>query len=411
MNHKQAQYLLIAIVVAVVAGITCGWYFGETMAEVAWLGKLFLNALKMLILPLIIAAVISGIASLGDVRKLGKLGGYTVGFYAATTAIAVFIGLLMVNLIEPGVGINAQLADGSMPEIVKGKEDTGLKDIALSLISPNLVASAANLELLPIILFAVVFAAAISMTPNNEGTIRAIEAINQAMMRIVIWVMYFAPIGIFALVAGRLGEAGGGAEFWQVLQGLKWHVLTVLAALGLHFLILLAIAWGLARRGAKFLRSTARALLTAFGTASSTATVPITMESVKEAGVGDRAVQFAIPLGSTVNMNGTALYEACAALFIAQAYNIDLALGEQIIIFLTATLAAIGAAGIPEAGLVTMVIVLKAVGLPLEGIGLVLAVDWFLDRFRTAVNVWGDAVAAAVVDRFLPQKSNLQAQT
>ncbi|MFW5659512.1 MAG: dicarboxylate/amino acid:cation symporter [Bacteroidota bacterium] len=407
MNQKQARYLLIAIVAAVVAGLASGWYFGEAMAEIAWLGELFLNALKMLILPLILAAVISGIASLGDVRKLGKLGGYTVGFYAATTAIAVVVGLIMVNLIEPGAGINATV-DGQMPDVVKGKEATGLKDIALSLISPNLVASAADLDLLPIILFAVVFAAAISMVPGNEGTIRAIEAINQAMMKIVIWVMYFAPVGIFALVAGRLGEAGGGPEFWQILKSMQWHVVTVLSALGLHFLILLAIAWGLARRGAKFLRSTARALFTAFGTASSTATVPITMESVKEAGVGDRAVQFAIPLGSTVNMNGTALYEACAALFIAQAYNIDLSFGQQVIIFLTATLAAIGAAGIPEAGLVTMVIVLKAVGLPLEGIGLVLAVDWFLDRFRTAVNVWGDAVAAAVVDRFLPTKTHLQ---
>ena len=178
-----------------------------------------------------------------------------------------------------------------------------------------------------------------------------------------------------------------------------WHVVTVLSGLAVHFVVLLAILMLVARRGLDYLVNMLRALLTAFGTASSSATLPLTMECARENKINPRAVQFVLPLGATVNMDGTALYEAAAVMFIAQAYGIDLGLGQQVIIFLTATLAAIGAAGIPEAGLVTMVIVLKAVGLPLEGTGLLLAVDWFLDRFRTSINVWGDAVGAAVLHR------------
>ena len=179
-------------------------------------------------------------------------------------------------------------------------------------------------------------------------------------------------------------------------------MITVLSGLGLHFVVLTVILMLVARRGLDFLSNLLRALLTAFGTASSSATLPLTMECLRENKVDERAIRFVVPLGSTVNMNGTALYEAEAALFIAQAYGIDLSFGQQAIVFVTATLAAIGAANIPKAGLVTMVIVLSAVGLPLEGVGLLLAVDWFLDRFRTTLNVYGDAVGAAVVHRFLP---------
>jgi Na+/H+-dicarboxylate symporter len=214
--------------------------------------------------------------------------------------------------------------------------------------------------------------------------------------------MYLAPIGIFALVAARLGKAGGGDAFVAQLSAVAWHVVTVLSGLTLHFIVLAVILVLVARRGTAFLTNLLRALLTAFGTASSSATLPMTMECLRENKVDERAIRFVVPLGATVNMNGTALYEAEAALFIAQAYGIHLALGQQVIVFVTATLAAIGAAGIPEAGLVTMVVVLSAVGLPLEGVSLLLAVDWFLDRFRTTLNVFGDAVGAAVVHRFLP---------
>jgi Na+/H+-dicarboxylate symporter len=211
--------------------------------------------------------------------------------------------------------------------------------------------------------------------------------------------MHLAPIGIFALIAARLGNAGGGEQFLAEIKAVGLHVVTVLTGLLIHGIILLLILLLVARRGLDYLLGMARALLTAFGTASSSATLPLTMECARENQVDAKAVKFVLPLGATINMDGTALYEAAAVLFIAQAYGIDLSLMQQVIVFVTATLAAIGAAGIPEAGLVTMVIVLTAVGLPLDGIALLLAVDWFLDRFRTTINVWGDSVGAAVIDR------------
>jgi len=271
------------------------------------------------------------------------------------------------------------------------------------MVSPNLVASAANTQLLPLILFSILLSAALTtLGGKGEHVIAFFDGLNEALMKVVIWLMYLAPVGIFALVAARLGKAGGGEAFFAQVSAVGWHVATVLSGLSLHFIILTAILMVVGRRGLDFLANMLRALLTAFGTASSSATLPMTLECLRENKVDERAIRFVAPLGATVNMNGTALYEAEAALFIAQAYGIDLSFGQQAIVFVTATLAAIGAAGIPEAGLVTMVIVLSAVGLPLEGVGLLLAVDWFLDRFRTTVNVFSDAVGAAVVHRFLP---------
>lgn len=400
MPHKHAIGLLAAIVIAVIAGGLMGWVYGPAMLAVEWLGKLFLNGLKMLILPLIVAAVVSGVASLGDIRKLGRIGAITVGYFLATTGLAVMIGLIVVNLIKPGVGM---VLGAAAADTFAAKGEVGVSDILLSLVSPNLVDSAARTDLLPLILFSILLSAALTTIGKvGEPVIAFFNGLNEAMMKLVTWFMYFAPMGIFALIASRLGRAGGGDAFFAELQAVGLHVVTVLTGLGIHTALLIVILMVVARRGFGFIREMLRALLTAFGTASSSATLPLTMECATEAGLDQRAVRFVIPLGSTVNMNGTALYEACAALFIAQAYGIDLSLGAQVIIFLTATLAAIGAAGIPEAGLVTMVIVLKAVGLPLEGIGLLLAVDWFLDRFRTTVNVWGDAVGAAVLHHFLP---------
>jgi len=220
------------------------------------------------------------------------------------------------------------------------------------------------------------------------------------MMKLVHWLMWFAPIGVFALIAARLGAAGGGEAFFVQLAGLAKYALTVITGLLTHAAVLCLLLLVLARRKiSDYLKHMATALITAFSTASSSATLPVTMDGVKAAGVPEPARRFVLPLGATINMDGTALYEAVAVLFIAQAMGIDLSFGQQLIVLLTATMAAIGAAGIPEAGLVTMVIVLEAVGLPLEGIGLILAIDWFLDRCRTTVNVFGDSVGAAVVGR------------
>lgn len=401
MPHRHAVILLFAISIAVIAGGLAGWFWGDAMLDIAWIGKLFLNALKMMIIPLVVAAVISGVASMGDIRKLERLGGITILYYLSTTAIAVLIGLIMVNIIQPGAGLN--ISGGIIPDKVAGKEATGISDIFLSMVSPNLVKSAAETKLLPLILFSILFSAALTtLGEKGKPVLDFFDGVNEAMMTLVTWLMYLAPIGIFALVAGRLGSAGGGEAFWNEIRAVGLHVVTVISGLALHFVSLCLILFFIARRGADYLINMLRALLTAFGTASSSATLPLTLECARENNVDERALKFTIPLGSTINMDGTALYEAAAVMFIAQAYGIDMSMGQQAIIFVTATLAAIGAAGIPEAGLVTMVIVLQAVGLPLEGIGLLLAVDWFLDRFRTTVNVWGDSVGAAVVHRFLP---------
>jgi Na+/H+-dicarboxylate symporter len=397
-KSSHAGYLLWAILAGAILGIACGAWFGPAMAGIEWLGTLFLNALKMTIVPLIVAAVVTGVASLGDVRKLGRIGGLTVLYYLATTAVAVGLGLLVVNLIEPGVGVAR--VGAALPESLAGHASTGIADIALALVAPNLVAAAAEMQLLPIIVFALVFAAALTtIGPRADAVLAFFDGLNETMMTIVVWIMYLAPVGIFALIAARLGQAGGGAAFVQEIAAVGRYVATVLLGLAVHFAFLVLVLAVLGRRGTDYLRAMLRALLTAFGTASSSATLPLTMECAREAGADERATRFVLPLGATVNMDGTALYEAVAVMFIAQAYGVTMSAGAQVMIFLTATLAAIGAAGIPQAGLVTMVLVLSAVGLPLEGIGLLLAVDWFLDRFRTAINVWGDSVGAAVISR------------
>lgn len=397
MSHRNALILLFLIMTGAAGGVVFGWFFGEQAKAISWLGTLFLNALKMTIIPLIIASVISGIGGLGNIAKLGRLGGFTLIYYLGTSALAVLIGLIVVNLIQPGQGM--RLGNAELPESILAKQDTGLADIFLSLISPNLFASAADMQLLPLIVFAVLFATALGLSGDQgQPAFRFFDAVNAAMMRLVGWIMVFAPVGIFALIAARIGEAGGGAQLAAEMRAVGLHVVTVISGLGLHFIALFLILRIMTGRGLDYLSGMGRALITAFGTASSSATLPLTMTNALENRVDEKSVKFVLPLGSTVNMDGTALYEAAAVMFIAQAYGLDMSLTQQAIIFITATLAAIGAAGIPEAGLVTMVIVLTAVGLPLEGIALLLSVDWFLDRFRTTVNVWGDSVGAAVID-------------
>lgn len=404
MPHSHAVILLILIILSAISGVLFGWFFGGLSLQIGWLGDLFLNALKMIIIPLIVASVISGIGALGDVRKLGRLGGSTLLYYGFTTAFAVFIGLVVVNIIQPGAGI--ELGDATVPERILEKQGTGASDIVMSLISPNLFASATEMQLLPIIVFAILFAMALTTIGERSKPVFAVfDGINEAMMKLVIWIMYFAPIGIFALIAARIGLAGGGEELFKEIEAVGWHVVTVLTGLFIHFCFLFLLLQLVAGKGLAYLFGMSRALFTGFGTASSTATLPLTMENARENNVSDKAIKFVLPLGSTVNMDGTALYEAAAVLFIAQAYGIDLTMTQQIIVFITATLAAIGAAGIPEAGLVTMVIVLSAVGLPLDGIALLLAVDWFLDRFRTVVNIWGDSVGAKVIDTLVIKKA------
>lgn len=398
---KSKNWLLYFTIAGIAAGGLCGWTLGKEMLAVAWLGELFLDALKMLVVPLVISSMIVGIAGLGDIRKVGKTGGITLVYYMATTAVSVAIGLFMVNLIQPGVGLQGESL--AVPESVAGKEATGITDLFKTFISPNLVHSMAEMEILPLIVFSLVFGGILTtMGPKGRLVIDFFDALNAAIMKMVHLVMYFAPVGIFGLIASKLGAAGGGDAFLAELLKIGKYVFTVVAALALHAavvlpLILVAVA---GRNPLVYLKNASEALITAFSTASSSATLPVTIECAEEKNnVSRKAALFVLPLGATVNMDGTALYEAVAALFIAQMFGIHLGGADQIIVFMTATLAAIGAAGIPEAGLVTMVMVLQSVGLPLEGIGMLLAIDWFLDRCRTTVNVWGDSIGSAVIDQ------------
>jgi len=400
MNVLLEQKLLLAMILGIVAGGVSGFIWGESMLAVQWMGEWFLTALKMLIVPLVAASVISGVAGLGDVRRLGRMGGYAIAYYTCTTLIAVSIGLIMANLWQPGVGVPMG-ADLVAPSPKAG--DVGISDLILSLVHPNIIAAAAEMKLLPIIVFCIAFAAALStLGERGRPVVAFFEGLNDGMMKLVEWIMWLAPLGVFALIASRLGAAGGGEAFVEQLAGLLRYAAAVVSGLLTHALVLSLLLAVLARRSiVDYLKHMATALMTAFSTASSSATLPMTMEGVKLAGVEEPARRFVLPLGATINMDGTALYEAVAVLFIAQAYGIDLSMGQQFLVLITASMAAIGAAGVPEAGLVTMVIVLEAVGLPLEGIGLLLAIDWFLDRCRTTVNVYGDAVGAAVVGRLL----------
>ena len=392
--------LLCLMIAGIILGIFSGWMFGNTMLAVEWIGEMFLDALKMLVVPLIISSMIVGIAGLGDIRKVGKTGLITLVYFLITTCIAVGIGLVMVNIIEPGVAV--EMTVEQVPEKVVGKESVAITDILKSFVSPNLVQSMANMEILPLIMFSLVFGGV--LTTLGEPGKRAIDffdTVNAAIMKIVHLLMYFAPIGVFALIASKLGAAGGGDLFLAELAKIGKYVTTVISALLIHGLVVLpAILYMITRRNPIiYFKNVVGALTTAFSTASSSATLPITIDCAeKNNQISRKSCLFVLPLAATVNMNGTALYESVAAMFIAQMLGIQLGLGDQMIIFLTATLAGIGAAGIPEAGLVTMVMVLQSVGLPLEGIGMLLSIDWFLDRCRTTINVWGDSIGAGVLD-------------
>ena len=397
---KNNNILLYLMLIGISMGGLCGWVFGKEMLVVEWIGEMFLDTLKMLVIPLIVSSMIVGITGLGDIRKVGKAGTITLIYFLSTSGIAVMAGIIVVNIMQPGLGV--ELTTG-IPEKVAGKESIDITDILKSFVTPNLFQSMAKMEILPIIMFSLVFGGVLT-TLGEKGklVISVFDGINIAIMKIVHLVMYFAPLGVFALVSSKLGAAGGGDLFLAELLKIGKFAVTVILGLMIHALITLpAILYFVAKQNPlTYFKNMSGALTTALSTASSAATLPVTIECVEEENkISRRTTLFVIPLGATVNMNGTALYESIAAIFIAQMVGIHLGLGDQVLIFLTATLAAIGAAGIPEAGLVTMVIVLQAVGLPLEGIGMLLSIDWFLDRLRTSVNVWGDSIGAAVVDR------------
>jgi len=398
MKHQR---LLMSIVLGAVLGILFGSLFPEFAVRIKFVGDMFINALKMVVIPLIITSLIVGVTGLGDVRHLGSLGLKTITFYMVTTGLAVIVGLGLVNLVKPGEGFGE--FSGELSSTITSKADFSFLDVFTGLIHPNLIQAASEFDILPLIIASLLFGVAFTVIgEKGKIIIDLVDALNDAIMTVVHWVILLTPVGVFGLISYRLGEAGGGSAFLDMVFQLGRFCFTVILGLLIHGLIVLPLILMIfARRNPlEYLGHLMQAMLTAFATSSSSATLPVTMSAVTDdAGVSKKTAGVVLPLGATINMDGTALYEAVSALFIAQCYGIDLTLGSQIVIFFTATLAAIGAAGIPSAGLVTMILVLQSVGLPIEGIGLILAIDWFLDRCRTTVNVWGDAVGAAVVDK------------
>ena len=375
-------------------------------------GTIFLRLLKMLVVPLVIVSVMSGVLSMGDVRKLGRPGAHTLGYFLATTTLAVLLGLLVVNVVRPGVGVSSERLEGAhagLPDGIVLEDSTeapasvaqSLEDFVLQLCPDNLFTAMAAGNLLPLIVFSIIFGGMLTtMGRRAEPISRLVTSVNHALLNLVMLLMKIAPVGIFCLVAAQFGQAVVADQFGETFRSLMFYMLVVLAALAVHSLVALpAILFLLTRRNPyHFLVQMSDALLTAFSTASSSATLPVSMDCAqKRARVSRRAVEFVLPLGATVNMNGTALYQACAAVFIAQVIGRSLGPWEQSTILVTATLAAVAAAGIPHAGVFTMLIVFNTLDLPLSGIALIFTVDWLLDRFRTTVNVLGDAVGAAVV--------------
>ncbi len=376
-------------------------------------GDIFLRMLMMIVIPLIITSMIRGMTSLGDIRRMGKVGAWTFFYYLVTTAIAVAIGIGLLVLIEPGKGAddtfafveqeflqteNDSIVD-TLLQVVRGRDgETGS-----GMIPANLFQAAAQTNILGLIVFSLLFGGALStLGERGRPAVEFFHAANDAVMSIVRLIMLFAPVGVFGLVAANMADQGGGSAFATEVARLGWFVATVTIGLAIHTLVLCVILKTIARRcPMTYLLAQTRSLLTALSTDSSSATLPVTIECVEESGVSERAAGFVLPLGATMNMNGTALYEAVAAIFIAQSAGMSLGGVELVVIFVVATLAAMGAPGIPNAGAVTLIIVLSAVHIPAVGIGMILAIDWLVDRERTVVNVFGDAVGAAVIDRYL----------
>ncbi|HEY5553154.1 MAG TPA: dicarboxylate/amino acid:cation symporter [Opitutaceae bacterium] len=412
------------VLIALCLGLACGQFtrigvgwesFGfVTIAGVSvegvydFIGQLFLRSLQMLIVPLIAAAIVTAIMDLGGSHAFGRLGIKTVGYYLTTSTLAIFAGLLMVNLIRPGEINGAPASDllglaASAEEVRAAVGDKGagdIVDVLKRMIPTNIVEAAGdNREMLAVIFFSLLFGYfAAKVQGDAQGTIQRFwQAVYDVMLQITGFVMRFAPIGVFGLVA----KVSAGTAPADLASLLKFFI-TVILALAIHFLIVLPLLlrflggvspW-------KHARAMLPALTTAFSTSSSSATLPVTIECLREnAGVSARTTNFVTPLGATVNMDGTALYECVAVIFLAQVYGAGLSLGAQLTVVFLALVTSIGVAGVPSASLVAIVVILSALNLPIEGIGLLMVFDRILDMCRTSVNVYSDSCGAVIIAR------------
>ncbi|WEJ61718.1 dicarboxylate/amino acid:cation symporter [Thiomicrorhabdus lithotrophica] len=407
--------ILIALVIAAAMGAytgTEGTIMGvHWLAVYTFIGTLFLNALKMIVVPLVVSAIITGIANVGSQGGFGRLGMKTLGYYVATSFIAIMIGLVMVNTIQPGVSNNPPPvieANEQVSMAVEGKSAGDVVDVFLRMIPTNIVDAAAEGQMLGLIFFSLLFGffmtqlkGDIAKTMNNFW-----QGVFDVMMLMTDLVMKFAPLGVFGLVAASVAKTG-----FDQFGNLALFFMTVVGALAIHFLVVMPLIlkfFGGIKNPWLHYQAMAPALLTAFSTSSSSSTLPISMNAVEHrAGVSNRVTSFVLPLGATVNMDGTALYECVAAIFIAQLFGMELDFATQLLIVVVALTTSIGVAGIPSASLVAISIILVAVGLPAEAIGLLLVVDRLLDMMRTAVNIFSDSVGAVVIAKTEGEKNIL----
>ncbi|MCW8922853.1 MAG: dicarboxylate/amino acid:cation symporter [Gammaproteobacteria bacterium] len=402
--------ILAALVLAVIVGMLADAqtsFLGMSLHSIlSFFGTLFLNALKMLIVPLVVASIITGMMELKP-NTLGRLGSKTLLFYMTSSLVAILIGLLMVNSLQPGIvdgqpALESMVLSSDTESVLTKVEGKGAGDIAevfLRMVPANIVSAAAEGQMLGLIFFSLLFGYFLSHLKGSHGSVQKDfwQGLLSIMIQMTNLVMKFAPIGIFALVCKVIMMSGVDA-----FRPLAVFFATVVMALGLHLFVFLPLVLKYVAKVNPVLHFKAMmpALLTAFSTSSSSATLPLTLDCVeRRAGVSNRVSGFTLPLGATVNMDGTALYECVAAMFIAQAYGLELDLVTQFTIVLIALLTSIGVAGIPSASLVAITIILGAIGLPLEAIGLILVVDRVLDMCRTSVNVFSDSCAAVTIAR------------
>lgn len=374
-------------------------------------GTIFINLLKLIAIPLVLASLVVGVTSLNDTAKLSRMGGKTVLVYMFTTVFAITIGLVAVNLIQPGTSLPEEtkqsLIESYEPVNANPTEqlDQGPLEFFVRIVPTNAFdAFADNANMLQVVFVALMLGIGLIYIPMQQGEvlINVFSSLNDAIIKIVDLIMKTAPIGVFALMAGVIVDLAGDdlGRALELLVALGWYSLTVLLGLFIHMIVvygtLLKVVGKMSLR--KFLIAMRPAMLLGFSTSSSAATLPVTMDRVKNhVGVDDEVASFVLPIGATINMDGTSLYQAVAAVFIAQALGMDLSIAQQLTIVLTATLASIGTAGVPGAGIIMLVIVLQAIQVPVEGIALILGVDRILDMFRTTMNITGDATTSVVV--------------
>ena len=399
-KSKFSLPLHYQIIITLIAGGFFGYYFPSATHYTNWVGEIFLRGLNMIIIPLILCSITTGVASVGSSGNLGRLGLKTMSYYIFSTLIAIITGFVLVRAIKPGVGADLGF---KVPVTDLSAVSDSFGQTLIKIVPTNIFEALMQGQMLSIIFFAILFGYFITRIDNKpqQFIMNFMNAALDVIMKITLFIIKFTPIGIFSITAKVIAQQVMlGNEISEVVSRLGLYFITVLIGLLIHGLITLPLSVKILGRAnpIKHFKNMATPLLTAFSTSSSNATLPLTMEAVEDNdGVSNKIASFTLPLGATVNMNGTALYECVAVIFIAQAYGVDLTFAQQIVVIFTALLAAIGAAGIPMAGLVMMTIVLKSVGLPLEGIGLILAVDRILDMFRTTINVYGDTCCAVIV--------------